>query len=71
MLQENIYKDWWGQQSVKEASNQQKLYTIWLGKVRNFFFIFVAWTVSASRAFVYNAVDITKIATTFLAKPPP
>ena len=28
MLLENIYKDWWGQQSAKKASNQQKLYTI-------------------------------------------
>ena len=26
----NIYKDWWGQQSAKEASNHQKLYTILL-----------------------------------------
>ena len=26
----NIYKDLWGQQSAKEASNQQKLYTILL-----------------------------------------
>ena len=26
MLLENIYKDWWDQQSAKEASNQQKLY---------------------------------------------
>ena len=30
MLLENIYKDWWGQQSAKEVSNQQKLYTILL-----------------------------------------
>ena len=36
MLQENIYKDWWGQQSVKEASNQQKLYTVLLAFPRLF-----------------------------------
>ena len=30
MLLENIYKEWWGQQSAMEASNQQKLYTILL-----------------------------------------
>jgi len=61
MLLENIYKDWWDQQSAKEASNQQKLYTIllaWLWRVR---------TMSVSRAFVYNAVDVSKIATTFFA----
>ena len=28
MILENIYKDWWGQESAKKASNQQKLYTI-------------------------------------------
>ena len=31
-----FYQDWWGQQSAKEASNQQKLYTIllaWLWRV--------------------------------------
>ena len=43
MLLENIYKDWWGQQSVKEASNQQKLNTIlitWLWRVRKCLFHF-------------------------------
>jgi len=50
MLLENIYKNWWGQQSAKEASNQQKLYTI---------------------LFIYNTVDVNKIATAFFAKPPP
>ena len=37
MLQENIYKDWWNQQSAKEASNHQKLHTIlltWLWQVQ-------------------------------------
>ena len=43
MLLENIYKDWWGQQSAKEASNQQKLYTIllaWLWRVWKSLFCF-------------------------------
>ena len=43
MLLENIYKEWWGQQSSKKASNQQKLYTIlvdWLWRVRKSLFRF-------------------------------
>jgi len=74
MLLENIYKDWWGQESVKEASNQQKLFTIYLPghkEFENLCFVYVAWMVSVSRAFVYNAVDINKIATAFLEKLPP
>ena len=41
------------------------------GEFKNYCFIFVAWTVSVSHAFVYNAVDLNKITTAFLAKPPP
>ena len=43
MLLENIYKDWWGQQSAKEASNQQKLCTMllaWLWRVWKSLFCF-------------------------------
>jgi len=61
MLLESIYKNWWDQQSAKEASNQQKLYTILLacyGEFDNLCFVSVAWMVSVSHAFVYNAVDI-------------
>ena len=60
MLQENIYKDWWGQQSAMEASNQQKYIPSYLpgyGEFENLCFVSVAWTVSGLRAFVYNAVD--------------
>ena len=74
MLLENIYKEWWGQQSAKEALNQQKIYTIlvsWIWRVQKSLFRSVAWTVSVSCVFVYNAVDVNKIATAFLAKPPP
>ena len=31
------------------------------GEFENLCFVFVAWTVSVSRAFVYNAVDINKL----------
>ena len=74
MLLENMYKGWWGQQSVKKASNQQKLYTNLVacyGELENLCFVSVAWTVSVSCTFVYNAVGVKKIATTFLVKPQP
>ena len=71
MLLENIYKDWWGQQSAKETSIYIPTYSPGYGEFENVSFVSVAWTVSVSRAFVYNAVDINKIATAFLAKPPP
>jgi len=38
------------------------------GELENLCFVSIAWTVSVSRVFVYNAVDIK---TAFLAKPPP
>ena len=41
------------------------------GEFKNVCFVSVAWTVSVSCVFVYNAVDVNKIATAFLAKPPP
>ena len=41
------------------------------GEFKNFWFISVAWMVSVSRAFVYNALDINKIINVFLAKAPP
>ena len=41
------------------------------GEFKNLCFISVAWMVSVSHAFVYNVVNVNKIATTFLAKPPP
>jgi len=43
MLLENNFKDWWGQQSAKGASNQQKLYGIlfaWLWRDRKSLFCF-------------------------------
>ena len=64
-----------GQQSANEASNQQKIYiqsySPGYGEFENLCFVSVAWTKSVSHAFVYNAVDINKIPTAFLAKPPP
>ena len=71
MLLENIYKDWWGQQSVKEASNYVPSNPPVYGEFKNLCFVSIALTVSVSRVFVYNAVDVNKIATAFLAKPPP
>ena len=76
MLLENIYKDWWGQQSVKEASNQQKKnytppYSPGYGEFKNLPFRFRSLNGELSHAFVYNVVDVNKIATAFLAKPPP
>ena len=75
MQLENIYKNWWGQQSAKEVSNQQKIYILsclpGYGEFKNFCFVSVAWTVSVSRAFIYNAINVNKIAATFLAKLPP
>ena len=74
MLQENIYKDRWGQQSAKEDSNQQNYTPTYLpgyGEFENLCFVSIAWMVSVSHAFVYDAVDVNKIATAFLAKPPP
>ena len=70
MLQENIYKDWWGQQSAMKASNQQKIYTILLayGEFENLCFISVAWTVSVLRAFVYTVVDEKQNLYRFLGK---
>ena len=43
----------------------------WLWKVHNLCFVSVTYMVSVRRTFVYNTVDITKIAIAFLAKPPP
>ena len=71
ILPENIYKDWWGQQSAKEASNYVPYNLPGYGEFENLCFVFVALTVSVSHVFVYNAVDVNKIATAFLAKPPP
>ena len=41
------------------------------GEFENLCFVSVAWTVNVSRTFVYNAVDVNKIITAFLAKSPP
>ena len=41
------------------------------GEFENLCFVSMAWIMSVSHAFVYNAVDINKIATAFLAKLPP
>ena len=41
------------------------------GEFETLCFVSVAWMVSVSRAFIYNAVDVNKIATAFLAKLPP
>ena len=76
MLQENIYRDWWGQQSAKKASNQQKKiyipsYLPGQVKFKNHCFVSIAWTVSVSCVFAYSAVDVNKIVTAFLARPPP
>ena len=75
MLLENIYMDWWGQESAKKLQINKKNYTPsylpGYGEFKNLCFISVAWMVSVSRAFVYNGVDVKKIATAFLAKPPP
>ena len=43
MIHQNIHEDWWGQKLVKEASYQQKLYTIllaWPWKARKSLFHF-------------------------------
>ena len=75
MLLENINKDWWG-------SNQQRNLQINKNYIpscfpsygefeNNICFVSVAWTVIVLRAFVYNVVDVSKISTVFLAKPPP
>jgi len=71
MLLENIYR---GQQSVKGASNQQKLYAIllaWLWRVQNSLFRFRSLNGKCVTYVCYNAVDVNKIATAFLAKLPP
>ena len=62
-----------GQQSAKEASNQRKLYFIlltWLWRVQKSLLRFCSLNGECACVFVYNAVDVNKIATTFLAKPP-
>ena len=51
--------------------NYMPSYSPGYGEFENLYFVSVAWTVSVSRAFVYNAVDVNKIATAFLAKPQP
>jgi len=64
---------------IDGASNQQKKlqiknipsYSPGYGGFENLCFVSKAWSVSVSRAFVYHAVDVNKIATNFLAKPPP
>ena len=74
ILLEKIYKDGWSQQSARQASNQQNLYTIllaWLWKVQKSLFNFFSLLVTVSRAFVYNVIDVNKITTAFLAIPPP
>ena len=63
---------------IDGASNQQRKlqinknyipsYSPGYGKFKNLCFVSVAWMVSVSCAFVYNAVDINKIATTFFGK---
>ena len=49
-----------GQQSVKEASNRQKLYIILLAmeSLKIFRYVSIAQRVRVSHAFVYNAVDV-------------
>ena len=71
MLQEIFTKINGASNQQKGASNQPKLYTILLAWLWKVCFVSVAWTVSVSRAFVYSAVDVNKIATAFLAKLPP
>ena len=67
----NIYKIWWGQESMKEASNQQKLSSYSPGHgFENLWFVSIAQRVRVSHAFVYNAVDANKIITILLAKLP-
>jgi len=41
------------------------------GEFENRWFVSAAWTVSVSRVFVYNAIDVSKITTALLAKLPP
>ena len=64
---------------VNGASNQQRklqinknyissYYLPGYGEFENLCFISVAWTVSVSRVFVYNAVEVNKIANRFLGK---
>jgi len=64
-----------GQQSAKEASDQQKLYTISnhlaMESLKIFCFVSLAQTVRGSRAFFYNVVDIDKIVAILLEKLPP
>jgi len=73
------YASYW--KMFTRASNQQRKlqinknyvpsYSSSYGEFKNLCLVTVAWTVSVSRAFVYNAVDVNKIATAFLAKLPP
>jgi len=72
MLLENIYKDWWDQQRKFQINKNYIPYKLpGYGEFENPCFVSVAWTVSVSRTFIYNAVGVNKIATAFLAKPPP
>ena len=74
MLLEYIYKDYWGQQSAKEASNQQNYipsYSPGYGEFKKVCFVSIAWMVSVSPVFVYNAVDVNKLRIAFLTKQPP
>ena len=62
--------------SFKSKKNKKKNYAPsylpGYGECENLcWFLHVAWTVSVSLAFVYNAADINKIATALLAKPSP
>ena len=72
MLQKNISKALRGEQSVKEVSNKKKNYIpSYSPEFENLSLCSIAQRVSMLCAFVYNVVDINKIVTVPLTKPPP
>jgi len=74
MLQENIYKHCWAsyhQRKLQIKKNHVPSYLPGYGELKNLCFGSVSGIVSVSHAFVYNAVDVNKIATASLAKLPP
>ena len=71
MLQENIDGASNQQRKLQINKNYIPAYSPGYGEFKNLCFAFVALSVSVSRALVYNAVDVNKIATAFLAKLPP
>ena len=71
MKLKNIHKNWWGQRKLQINKNYTPSYSPGYGKFENLLFRFHSPNGECVCVFVYNAVDVNKIATASLTKPPP